>query len=102
MEVESLPVVSGCSAVADCAHDESRPANRMKPRTFMLIAGDPSGDRLAAELVNALRQEVLADSLKATADAQPLRTALAPRFFGAGGPEMAAAGRQSVAVPLNS
>lgn len=64
----------------------------MKPRTFMLIAGDPSGDRLAAELVNALRQEVLADSLKATADAQPLRTALAPRFFGAGGPEMAAAG----------
>lgn len=58
----------------------------------MLIAGDPSGDTLAAELVRDLRQRVIADSLDSTADVQPLRTALAPRFFGAGGPAMAAAG----------
>ncbi len=41
----------------------------------MLIAGDPSGDQLAAELVTALRV--------AAPDAE---------FFGAGGPQMAAAG----------
>src|SRR5690349_7485070 len=64
----------------------------MKPRSFMVIAGDPSGDRLAAELVVALRKEVLSSSQDETTDVQPLRTALAPRFFGAGGPEMAAAG----------
>ena len=58
----------------------------------MLIAGEPSGDTLAAELVGALRQKVIASSLDSSADAQPLRTALAPRFFGAGGPRMAAAG----------
>jgi lipid-A-disaccharide synthase len=64
----------------------------VKPKTFMLIAGEASGDMLAAELVGALRQKVIAGSLDSTADAQPLRTALAPRFFGAGGPKMAAAG----------
>lgn len=58
----------------------------------MLIAGDPSGDLLAAELVTALREKVLARSEHDSADGQPLRTALAPRFFGAGGPEMAGAG----------
>lgn len=58
----------------------------------MLIAGEPSGDTLAAELAGALRQKVIASSLDSSADAQPLRTALAPRFFGAGGPKMAAAG----------
>jgi lipid-A-disaccharide synthase len=58
----------------------------------MLIAGEASGDLLAAELVGALRQKVIADSLDSTTDAQPLHTALAPRFFGAGGPKMAAAG----------
>lgn len=64
----------------------------MKPQTFMLIAGEASGDLLAAELVGALRQKVIADSINSTADVQPLRTALAPRFFGAGGPKMTAAG----------
>ncbi len=64
----------------------------MKPKTFMLIAGEASGDLLAAELVGALRQHVVAESSDSTADVQPLRTALAPRFFGAGGPKMAAAG----------
>ncbi len=44
-------------------------------KTFMLIAGEASGDLLAAELVAALRGQ------------QP-----AAKFFGAGGPRMAAAG----------
>ena len=58
----------------------------------MLIAGEASGDLLAAELVGALREKVLAGLMDTSADAQPLRTALAPRFFGAGGPRMADAG----------
>jgi len=62
----------------------------------MLIAGDPSGDLLAAELVGALRNQVVGNSTDATADVQPLRTALAPRFFGAGGPKMVAAGVEQV------
>ena len=62
----------------------------------MLIAGDPSGDMLAAELVAALREKVVASSTDATADVQPLRTALAPRFFGAGGPKMMAAGVEQI------
>ncbi len=49
----------------------------MKPSTILLIAGEPSGDQLAAELVRALRVQT-----------GPSR----PRFFGAGGPAMAAAG----------
>jgi lipid-A-disaccharide synthase len=47
----------------------------MKPKSFMLIAGEASGDLLAAELVAALRGQL--------PDAQ---------FFGAGGAKMAAAG----------
>jgi len=58
----------------------------------MLIAGEASGDLLAAELVAALRAKVLATESAPTADSQPLRTELAPQFFGAGGPKMAAAG----------
>src|SRR5258706_4747582 len=64
----------------------------MNPLSFMLIAGEASGDMLAAELVGALRERVVADSGDSSADVQPLRTALEPRFFGAGGPRMAAAG----------
>jgi lipid-A-disaccharide synthase len=45
------------------------------PKTFMLIAGETSGDRLAADLVAALREKAPEAS-----------------FFGAGGPRMAAAG----------
>jgi lipid-A-disaccharide synthase len=48
----------------------------MKPKSFMLIAGETSGDLLAAELVSALRGRLPAS----------------PQFFGAGGPKMAAAG----------
>lgn len=64
----------------------------MKPLSFMLIAGEASGDTLAAELVTALRTKVLEIESAPTNDAQPLRTALAPRFFGAGGRKMAGAG----------
>ncbi len=62
----------------------------------MLIAGDPSGDMLSAELVGALREKAVAGAEHVSADVQPLRTALAPRFFGAGGPKMAAAGVEQV------
>lgn len=58
----------------------------------MLIAGEASGDVLAAELVRALRNELTNAEVQYTADAQPLRTGLEPRFFGAGGPRMAAEG----------
>jgi lipid-A-disaccharide synthase len=47
----------------------------VKPKTFMLIAGEASGDLLAAELVSALRGKL------------PDAT-----FFGAGGAKMSAAG----------
>ncbi len=53
----------------------------MNPKSFMLIAGEASGDTLAAELASAL--------LAASKRSQDGRV---PHFFGAGGPEMAAAG----------
>jgi lipid-A-disaccharide synthase len=53
----------------------------VNPKTFMLIAGEASGDLLAAELVSAL----LAAS-KRSEDGH------VPQFFGAGGSRMAAAG----------
>ena len=55
----------------------------MKAPSFMLIAGEPSGDLLAAELVTALRQE-----LAASAKPEVRNT----RFFGAGGAKMSGAG----------
>ena len=58
----------------------------------MIIAGETSGDWLAAELVNALREELTDAEAIPTWDYQPLQTGLEPRFFGAGGPRMAAAG----------
>jgi lipid-A-disaccharide synthase len=45
----------------------------------MLIAGEPSGDLIGAELVRELKRALAGDDF-------------APRFFGAGGPQMAAAG----------
>ncbi len=48
----------------------------MKPLSIMLIAGEASGDLLAAELVGALRQKALAGSLDATENVHLLRTAL--------------------------
>jgi len=58
----------------------------------MLIAGEASGDLLAAELVQAVRDELAAAGAIPTPDYQPLYASLEPRFFGAGGPRMAAAG----------
>ena len=71
----------------------------MKPLTFMLIAGESSGDVLGAELAAALRQELALAPPITTSDYQPLQTSLEPRFFGAGGQRMAAAGVQ-LAVDL--
>ena len=58
----------------------------------MVIAGEASGDTLAAELVQALRTELNRQPAGFNWDYQPLKTSLEPRFFGAGGPQMAAAG----------
>ncbi len=60
----------------------------------MLVAGEASGDLLAAELVQAIRGELAAVPAAPVNDGQPLNTSLEPRFFGAGGPRMAAAGTQ--------
>src|SRR5437763_10971830 len=64
----------------------------MRPRSLMVIAGETSGDLLAAELVQALRDELSAFGAAPTLDHQPLHASLEPRFFGAGGPAMANAG----------
>ena len=53
----------------------------MNPKSFMLIAGEASGDLLAAELVSALR-----------AQSSILNSPSSPLFFGAGGLRMASAG----------
>jgi lipid-A-disaccharide synthase len=58
----------------------------------MLIAGEASGDLLAAELVEALRDELATVQGAPSPDGQPLYASLEPQFFGAGGPRMAAAG----------
>ena len=58
----------------------------------MVIAGEASGDMLAAELVKALQEELTTAEGQPSADAQPLHASLAPRFFGAGGPCMRDAG----------
>jgi lipid-A-disaccharide synthase len=55
--------------------------NRPDILTFLVVAGAPRGDRLAAELVTALRAEPRLQALP-----------FGPRFFGAGGPRMAEAG----------
>lgn len=52
----------------------------MQSAKFMLIAGEPSGDLLAAELAEELRRRL-------TERGEPT-----PEFFGAGGPRMAEAG----------
>lgn len=63
----------------------------MTPKRFMLIAGEASGDMLAAELVAELRAAIQRISTY-SANVQPLESDLAPQFFGAGGPRMAATG----------
>jgi lipid-A-disaccharide synthase len=63
----------------------------------MLVAGEASGDALAGQLVVALRSALTERWGRKTEDAQPRLTGLAPEFFGAGGPAMAAAGVELVA-----
>ncbi len=58
----------------------------------MVVAGEASGDLLAVELVEALREECGRRYTQPSDDLQPLRTGLVPQFFGAGGPRMAEAG----------
>src|SRR5436190_13688542 len=58
----------------------------------MVIAGEASGDLIAAELVTAIREEFAKSPAVPTWDHQPLYTSLEPCFFGAGGLHMAAAG----------
>jgi lipid-A-disaccharide synthase len=58
----------------------------------MVVAGEPSGDLLAAELVRSLRVESARRALPPSRDSQPVRTELEPRFFGAGGWHMREAG----------
>ena len=53
----------------------------MSSKLFMLIAGEASGDLLAAELVKALKQSPEIHAMP-----------FPPKFFGAGGPRMADAG----------
>jgi lipid-A-disaccharide synthase len=62
----------------------------VNPDSFMLIAGEPSGDLLAAELVAALRETPAI-----------MARDFAPRFFGAGGPRMTAVGVE-LAVDLTA
>lgn len=64
---------------------------------IMLVAGEASGDALAAELVGALRPALMDWLGRPTTDLQPWSAALAPEFFGAGGPRMAAEGVELVA-----
>jgi lipid-A-disaccharide synthase len=64
----------------------------MRTKRIMLIAGDPSGDALAADLVRALAQGIPTEQFQLTDANQPLTTPLLPSFFGAGGPKMAETG----------
>ncbi len=64
----------------------------MKTKSVMIVAGEPSGDALAADLVAPLRKLLVQSEAGTSDDHQPLQTTLAPRFFGAGGQRMAAAG----------
>jgi lipid-A-disaccharide synthase len=61
----------------------------MVPKKFMIVAGEPSGDLLAADLVRALREELGVCEADTSGFGQPLHASLEPRFFGAGGPAMA-------------
>lgn len=66
----------------------------MVRKKFMLIAGEPSGDLLAAELVPVLRRKITEIQGAPSPDPQPLWGSFRPRFFGAGGPHMAKAGAE--------
>ncbi|MHC1765065.1 MAG: lipid-A-disaccharide synthase [Verrucomicrobiia bacterium] len=64
----------------------------MVRKKFMLIAGETSGDILAAELVPVLSRKFTEAQGTPSRDLQPLWGSLRPQFFGVGGPQMAEAG----------
>src|SRR5882724_2925276 len=64
----------------------------MTPKRIMIIAGEASGDQLAAELVRVLREKLARRPANYTPESQPLQASLDPQFFGAGGPAMKDAG----------
>jgi lipid-A-disaccharide synthase len=66
----------------------------MVRKSFMVIAGETSGDMLAAELIPLLSRRLTDIESTPTEFQQPLRASLEPEFYGAGGPRMAAAGVQ--------
>ncbi len=68
----------------------------MIPTSFMLIAGEASGDRLAAELVTSLRADWWRRFGKPGDPLPPLRWNSGPVFFGAGGEAMREAGVELV------
>jgi lipid-A-disaccharide synthase len=63
----------------------------MVPKRVFLVAGEPSGDALGAELVSAMSRFCGGGFTREDA-VQPLHAPLTPQFMGAGGPLMAAAG----------
>ena len=73
----------------------------MTPKRFMVIAGEASGDLLAAELVRAVRHKLAVRAAQPSTDLQPLQTSIEPQFFGAGGPAMRSAGVE-VAVDMTN
>src|SRR5438132_4243605 len=64
----------------------------MRAKEGMVIAGEGSGDLLAAEVIRALRNKLVQAQASPSPDLQPLTATLERRFFGAGGPRMGEAG----------
>jgi lipid-A-disaccharide synthase len=64
----------------------------VKRLNIMFLAGEPSGDRLAADLAHALRARLTPASASPTPLPAAPSPALAPIFWGAGGSDMTAAG----------
>ncbi|MGC8829391.1 MAG: lipid-A-disaccharide synthase [Verrucomicrobiia bacterium] len=67
----------------------------MKRIKVMFIAGETSGDTLAAELAPELKKQIIQKIYNTYSDSpfpQPLFTTLEPKFFGAGGEKMKSAG----------
>lgn len=64
----------------------------MIPTSFMLVAGEASGDRLAAELVAGLRKEWRDRQAQNSSPSLPMPAASGPVFFGAGADAMRDAG----------
>lgn len=67
-------------------------SSRMVRKSLMILAGETSGDMLAAQLVRALRSRLNQQAPEPTEDLQPLQSTFEPEFFGAGGPHLAEAG----------